>query len=231
MEHGIRVFDYYGETPSLSNCKMTDESRKLAEDNYKLFLYMFSSCKKEHSIIAESDFDDNIDIFYLCYCKTCCQYVEKRESKRMLSTYIGQAFRSICEHAIRHYNAQYMRSWRNNTMIPLDKIVDDDLCLGDVIMDSRTNIVNHVEARERLRDILEYVDTQIQTAKPNVHLTCSGWLILKLWLTNEFSSMQQFLEYLRYEGLATDDATVAHIRKILSHYRKKLKEVSERGEV
>lgn len=210
---------------------MTDESRKLAEDNYGLFLYIFNKYKKKYTIIADSDFEEHIDIFYLCYCKQCYTYVKKHESKHKLSTYIDVAFRSICENALRHYNTTYMHNWRDISIIALDKMTDTEICIGDLIADKGANIAAQYETTEMLHNILEYVDNQIQTAEPSRHFTCNGWLILKNWFTNDFANTSQFLEYLRYEGLATDETTEEHTRKILSYYRKKLKGALERGEI
>lgn len=203
----MKVFEYFSEFPSLSNYKMTDESRKLAEDNYQLFLYMFNKYKKCYSIIADSDFDEHIDIFYLCYCKQCYMYVMKQEDRYKLSTYLDKAFKAICEHALRHYNVDYLQQWRNSGAIPLDKMTDTDAHIGELIADERVNIAEQYETAEMLNNILTYVDNQIQTTKSPLHFNCSGWLILKEWCTNSFENTTQFLDYLKSEGLATEDTT------------------------
>ena len=228
----IRVFEYFSEFPALSSYKMTDESRKVAEDNYQLFLHMFNKYKKRYSIIADSDFDEHIDIFYLCYCKQCHAYVMKQENKCKLSTYLDKAFKAICEHALRHYNTDYMQQWRNGGMLPLDKMIDTETCVGELIADKRVNISEQYETAEMLNNILTYVDNQIQaTKKTPIHFNCSGWLLFKEWYTNSFVNTTQFLDYLKNEGLAAEDATEDHIRKVVSYYRRKLKEALERGEV
>lgn len=227
----IRVFEYFSEFPALSNYKMTDESRKVAEDNYQLFLYMFNKYKKRYTIIADSDFDEHIDIFYLCYCKQCHMYVMKQEEKHKLSTYLDKAFKGICEQALRHYNTDYMQQWRNSGTIPLDKMTDTETYVGELIADERINIAEQYETAEMLNNILTYVDNQIQTTKSPLHFNCSGWLILKEWSTNSFENTTQFLDYLKNEGLATEDTTEIHIHKVLSYYRRKLKEALKRGEV
>ena len=228
----IRVFEYFSEFPALSNYKMTDESRKVAEDNYQLFLYMFNKYKKRYTIIADSDFDEHIDIFYLCYCKQCHMYVMKQEEKHKLSTYLDKAFKGICEQALRHYNTDYMQQWRNSGTIPLDKMTDTETYVGELIADERVNISEQYETAETLNNILTYVDNQIQpTKKPLLHFNCSGWRILKEWYTNSFDNTSQFLTYLKNEGLVTDDTTEIHIHKVLSYYRRKLKGALDRGEV
>lgn len=228
---GIRVFECFSDVPSLSNYKMTDESRKVAEDNYKLFLHMFKSYKKKYTIIAESDFEEHRDIFYLAYCKACHSYVEKRENRWALSTYIDVTFRSVCENAIRHYNTAYMHDWRDVGTVPLDKELGDSSTIGDLIADTRTNIVTQYETSEKLRNILEYVNNQKQTTTISRRFKCSGWAIFKLWITNDFASTSQFLKHLRCEGLATDEVTENQIRSLLSYHRKRLKEALDRGEI
>ena len=228
----IRVFEYFSEFPSLSNYKMTDESRKVAEDNYQLFLHMFNQYKKRYSIIADSDFDEHIDIFYLVYCKQCHAYVMKQENKHKLSTYLDKAFKAICEHALRHYNTDYMQQWRNRGTLPLDKMTDTDTSVGEFIADERVNISEQYETAEMLNNILTYVDNQIQTTKKtSMHFNCSGWLLFKEWYTNSFSNTTQFLDYLKNEGLAAEDTTADQTRKVISYYKRKLKEALERGEV
>lgn len=228
----IRVFEHFSEFPSLSNYKMTDESRKLAEDNYQLFLYMFNKYKKCYSIIADSDFDEHIDIFYLCFCKQCHMYVMKQENKYKLSTYLDKAFKAICEHALRHYNTDYMQQWRNSGTMPLDKMMSTDAYIGEFIADERINVSEQYETAELLNRVLDYVDNQIQTTKKHpMHFNCNGWLLFKEWYTNSFSNTTQFLDYLKNEGLASDDTTEDHIRKVVSYYKRKLKEALERGEV
>lgn len=226
----IRVFECCSDVPSLSNYKMTDESRKVAEDNYTLFLHMFNSYKKKYTIIANSDFEEHRDIFYLAYCKACHSYVEKRENRVALSTYIDVTFRSVCTNAIRHYNTAYMQDWRDVGTVPLDKELGDSSTIGDLIADTRTNIVTQYETSEKLRNILEYVNNQKQTTTSR-RFKCSGWTIFKLWITNDFSSTSQFLKHLRCEGLATDEVTENQIRSLLSYHRKRLKEVLDRGEI
>ena len=228
----MKVFEYFSEFPSLSNYKMTDESRKVAEDNYQLFLCLFNKYKKRYSIIDDSDFDEHIDIFYLCYCKQCHVYVMKQEDRHKLSTYLDKAFKAICEHALRHYNTDYMQQWRNNIMIPLDRMTDTETYIGEFTADERINISEQCETAEMLNNILTYVDNQIQTTKKNIrHFDCSGWLVFKEWYTNSFANTTQFLDYLKNEGLATEDTTEIHIHKVLSCYRRKLKEALKRGEV
>ena len=47
---------------------MTDESRQLAEENYRLFIHMFNKYKSIYrTIIDGDDFEEYIDIFYLFY--------------------------------------------------------------------------------------------------------------------------------------------------------------------
>lgn len=227
---GIRVFECFSDVPSLSNYKMTDESRRVAEDNYKLFLHMFNSYKKKYTIIADSDFEEHRDIFYLAYCKACHSYVEKHENRLALSTYIDVTFRSVCANAIRHYNTAYMQGWRDNGTVPLDKELDD-ATIGDLIADTRANIVTQYETSEKLRNILEFVNKQKQTTTTSRYFKCSGWAIFKLWITNDFASTSQFLKHLRCEGLATDEVAEHHIRALLSYHRKKLKEAVDRGEI
>lgn len=228
----IRAFEYFSEFPSLSNYKMTDESRKVAEDNYQLFLHMFNQYKKRYGMIADSDFDEHIDVFYLVYCKQCHAYVMKQENKYKLSTYLDKAFKAICEHALRHYNTDYMQQWRNNGTVPLDKMTDTETHVGELIADSNVNIAAQYETTEFLSRILEYVDNQIQaTKKPLLRFNCGGWRVLKEWYTNNFDNTTQFLTYLKSEGLATEDTTEIHIHKVLSRYRRKLKEVLDRGEI
>lgn len=227
----MKVFEYFSEFSSLSNYKMTDESRKVAEDNYSLFLYMFNKYKKCYSIIADSDFDEHIDIFYLCYCKQCHEYVMKQENKYKLSTYLDNAFKAICEHALRHYNRDYMQQWRDSGTIQLDKVTDTETYIGELIADERINIAEQCETKEMLDNILTYVDRQIHTARQIKHFNCSGWLLFKEWYTNSFVNTTQFLAYLKNEGLATEGTTEIHIHKVLSYYRRKLKGVLERGEV
>lgn len=227
----MKVFEYFSDFPSLSNYKMTDESRKVAEDNYQLFLYMFNKYKKRYSIIADSDFDEHIDIFYLCYCKQCYMYVMKQEDKHKLSTYLDKSFNAICEHALRHYNTNYMQNWRDNGSIPLDKMTDSEAYIGELIADNHVNIVAQYETTEFLSRILEYVDSQIQTTKQRKHFNCSGWRVLKEWYMNSFDNTSQFLDYLKSEGLACEDTTTIQIHKMLSYYRIQLKGALERGEV
>lgn len=227
----MKVFEYFTEFPALSNYKMTDESRKVAEDNYQLFLYMFNKYKKSYSIIADSDFDEHIDIFYLCYCKQCHMYVMKHENKHKLSTYLDKAFKAICEHALRHYNTEYMQQWRNSGTLPLDKMTDTETNVGELIADERVNVSEQYETVELLNRVLDYVDNQIQTAKQIKHFNCNGWRVLKEWYTNSFDNTPQFLTYLKSEGLACEDTTEIHIHKCLSRYKKKLKEALDRGEI
>lgn len=228
---GNRVFECFSDIPSLSNYKMTDESRKVAEDNYKLFLHMFNSYKKKYTIIADSDFEEHRDIFYLAYCKACHSYVEKRENRCPLSTYIDVTFRSVCANAIRHYNTAYMHDWRGVDIVPLDKELGDSSTIGDLIADTCTDIAAQYETSEKLRNILEYVNNQKQTTTTSRYFKCSGWAIFKLWITNDFTSTPQFLKYLRCEGLATDEVKENQIRSILSYHRKRLKEALDRGEI
>lgn len=228
----VRVFDSYADIPSLSNYKMTEESRKLAEESYTLFVYLFNTYKKKYSVIQNSDFDDNIDIFYLTYCKVCQAYVEKGNKNNVkLSTCIGVAFNSLCENALRHYNTGYMRRWRDNGTVPLDKSVDGESCFGDVTPDTRTDIAAQYETSEKLRATLEYIDTQIQTARNARAFNCNGWLILKLWVMNDFSSVRHFLNCLRAEGLTKENTTEQHIRRTIHYYRQKLREALDRGEI
>lgn len=227
----IRPFDSFSDIPSLSNYKMTDESRKLAEDNYKLFLYMFSKYKRSYPMIADSDFDEHIDIFYLCYCKQCHAYVTKHESKHKLSTYIDKAFKSICDNALRHYNTAYMHKWRDNGEVRLDKVIDTEATIGELIADSRVDIAAQCEAADTLERVLAYIDEQIEVSQRVLHFTCNGWLILKEAFTNDFDTTAEFLEHLRYKGYATSETTEEHVRKVLSYYRKKLKGMLENGEI
>lgn len=228
----VRVFDSYADIPSLSNYKMTQASRELAEESYTLFVYLFNTYKKKYSAIQNSDFDDNIDLFYLTYCKVCQTYVEKGDKNNAkLSTCIGVAFNSLCENALRHYNTRYMRRWRDNGIVPLDKSADGESCFADVIPDTRTDIAAQYETSEELRVTLEYIDTQIQTARNVRSFNCSGWTILKLWVMNDFSSVHHFLEYLRAEGLTKENTTEQHIRRAIHYYRQKLREALDRGEI
>lgn len=228
----MRVFEYFTDFPSLSNYKMTDESRQLAVENYRLFLYMFNKYKNIYrNIIDGDDFEDYIDIFYLSYCRQCYIYTAKQENKHKLSTYLDKAFNSICKNAIRHYNTTYMRDWRDNGSMPLDKMTDSDTYIGELIADGNVNIATQYETNELLNRVLEYVDRQIHTAKPTKHFNCSGWRILKEWYENSFDHTPQFLAYLVSEGLATNDTTEIHIHKALSRYKIRLKGALERGEV
>lgn len=228
----VRVFDSFADIPSLSNYKMTQASRELAEESYNLFVYLFNTYKKKYSVIQNSDFDDNIDIFYLTYCKVCHAYAEKGDKNNAkLSTCIGVAFNSLCENALRHYNTAYMRRWRDNGTVPLDKSVDGESCFGDVTPDTRTDIAAQYEMSERLRVTLEYIDTQIQTTRNARAFNCTGWTILKLWTMNDFSSVYHFLEYLRAEGLTKENTTEQHIRRTIHYYRQKLREALDRGEI
>ena len=228
----MKVLEYFSDFPSLSNYKMTDESRQLAEENYRLFLCMFNKYKSRYrTIIDGDDFEEHIDIFYLAYCRQCYTYTVKHESKHKLSTYLDKAFKSICDNAIRHCNTNYMRDWRDNRAIPLDKMTDSDTSVGELVADGHVNIATQYETTEFLSRILEYVDNQIQTAKQIKHFTCNGWRVLKEWYTNNFDTTQQFLTYLKSEGLASEDTTAEQTRKVLSYYRAQLKGVIERGEV
>lgn len=228
----MRVFEYFSDFPSMSNYKMTDESRQLAEENYRLFMFMFNKYKNIYrGIIDGDDFEEYIDIFYLSYCRQCYIYTIKQNNKHKLSTYLDKAFSSICKNAIRHYNTTYMRDWRDNGSISLDKMMDTETHIGELVADGRVNISEQYETAEMLNNILTYVDRQIQTAKPIKHFNCNGWRILKEWYTNSFGHTSQFLTYLKNEGLATENATEIRIHKVLSYYRKQLKEALERGEV
>lgn len=228
----MKVFEYLSEYPALYGYKMTDESRQLAEENYRLFLCMFNKYKRRYrTIIDGDDFEENIDIFYLSYCRQCYIYTIKQENKNKLSTYLDMSFRSICENAIRHYNTGYMRKWRDNGSIPLDKMTDSESCIGELVADGHVNIAAQYETTEFLNRILDYVDRQIQTTKQRKHFNCSGWRILKEWYTNSFDNTSQFLACLKSEGLACEDTTTIQIHKILSYYRKQLKGAIERGEV
>lgn len=227
----IKPFDYFSDIPSLSNYKMTDESRKLAEDNYKLFLFMVNKYKKRYPMIAESNFDEHIDLFYLAYCKQCHAYVAKHESKHKLSTYIDKAFKSICDNALRHYNTSYMHNWRDNGTVPLDKMLDTEATLGDLVSDNRVNIAAQYETADLLKRVLAYIDEQIEVSQRVLHFTCNGWLVLKEAFTNDFASTAELLEHLKYKGLAESDTTEEHVRKVLSYYRRKLKGMVENGEI
>lgn len=227
----IKPFDYFSDIPSLSNYKMTDESRKLAEDNYKLFLFMVNKYKKRYPMIAESNFDEHIDLFYLAYCKQCHAYVAKQESKHKLSTYIDKAFKSICDNALRHYNTSYMHSWRDNGTVPLDKMTDTEATIGDLVADNRVNIAAQYETADMLERVLAYIDEQIEVSQRVLHFTCNGWLVLKEAFTNDFASTAELLEHLKYKGLAESDTTEEHVRKVLSYYRRKLKGMVENGEI
>lgn len=228
----MKVFEYFAEYPALYGYKMTDESRQLAEENYRLFLCMFNKYKSRYrTLIDGDDFEENIDIFYLSYCRQCYIYTIKQENKNKLSTYLDMAFKSICENAIRHYNTGYMREWRDNGSIPLDKMTDSETYIGELIADNHVDIATQYETTEFLNRVLEYVDSQIQTAKQIKHFNCSGWRVLKEWYLNGFDHTPQFLTYLKNEGLATEDTTEIRIHKVLSFYKKKLKEAFERGEV
>lgn len=228
----MKVFEYFTDFASLSNYKMTDESRQLAEENYSLFLYMFNKYKNRYrNIIDGDDFEEHIDIFYLSYCRQCYMYTVKQESKHKLSTYLDKGFMSICENAIRHYNTGYMRDWRDNGTIPLDKMTDSDTSVGELIADGQVNITTQCETNELLNRVLDYVDRQIHTAKQIKHFNCTGWRILKEWYTNSFDNTPQFLAYLKSEGLASVDTTAEQTRKVLSHCRTQLKGALERGEV
>lgn len=228
----MKVFEYFSDFPSLYNYKMTDESRQLAEENYSLFLYMFNKYKRRYrTLIDDNDFEDNIDIFYLSYCRQCYIYTIKQENKNKLSTYLDMAFRSICENALRHYNTRYMRERRDNGSLPLDKMTDSETYIGELIADNHVNIVAQYETTEFLSRILEYVDKRIQTAKQRKHFNCNGWRVLKEWYTNSFDNTSQFLAYLKSEGLACEDTTTIQIHKMLSYCRAQLKGALDRGEV
>lgn len=228
----MKAFEYFSDFPSLSNYKMTDESRQLAEENYRLFLHMFNKYKNRYrTIIDGDDFEEHIDIFYLSYCRQCYVYVMKQENKNKLSTYLDIAFKTICENAIRHYNTVYMREWRDNGSIPLDKKTDSDTSIGELIADGHVNIVAQYETTEFLNRVMEYVDRRIQTTKQRKHFNSSGWRILKEWCTNSFDNTEQFLTYLKSEGLACEDTTTIQIHKVLSYCRTQLKEALERGEI
>lgn len=228
----MKVFEHFSLFPSLTNYKMTGESRQLAEENYRLFLHMFNKYKNRYrTLIDGDDFEENIDIFYLSYCRQCYIYTIKQENKNKLSTYLDMAFKSICENAIRHYNTGYMREWRDNGSIPLDKMTDTEIYVGELIADGHVNIAEQYETTEFLNRILDYVDNQIQTTKQRKHFNCSGWRVLKEWYTSSFDNTSQFLTYLKSEGLACEDTTTIQIHKVISYYRKQLKEALERGEV
>lgn len=228
----MKVFEYFSDFASLSNYKMTDESRQLAEENYRLFLFMFNKYKNRYrTIIDGDDFEDHIDIFYLVYCRQCYKYTVDHESKHKLSTYLDKAFNSICANAIRHYNTNYMRDWRDNGSLPLDKLTDSDTSVGELVADGHVDIATQYETAELLNRILEYVDNQIQATKQIKHFSCNGWRVFKEWYTNNFDSISQFLTYLKSEGLASEDTTAEQTRKVLNYNRTKLKEAVERGEV
>lgn len=228
----MKVLEYFSEFPSLYNYKMTDDSRQLAEENYRLFLYMFSKYKNRYrQIIDGDDFEEHIDIFYLMYCRQCYMYTANRENKHKLSTYLDKAFNSICANAIRHYNTGYMRDWRDNGTVPLDKLTDSETSVGELIADGHADIVTQCETTEFLNRILEYVDSKIQTARQINHFNCTGWRVFKEWYTNSFDSILQFLTYLKSEGLACEDTTTEQTRKVISYYRTLLKGAVERGEV
>lgn len=228
----VRVFDSFADIPSLSNYKMSEAGRKLAEDSYTLFIYLFNLYKKKYTAIQNSDFDDNIDLFYLSYCKVCQAYAERGDKNKVkLSTCIGVAFNSLCQNAMRHYNTSYMQNWRDRGTVQLDKTVDGESFFGDVIPDTRTDIAAQYETSEKLRSTLEYIDTQIQTTRNVQSFNCNGWTILKLWTMNDFSSVHHFLEYLRAEGLTKENTTEQHIRRAIHYYRKKLREALDRGEI
>lgn len=228
----MKVFEFFSDFPSLSGYKMTDESRQLAEENYRLFLYMFNKYKSIYrTIIDGDDFEEHIDIFYLSYCRQCYMYTMKQNNKHKLSTYLDKAFNSICKNAIRHYNTEYMRDWRDNGSIPLDKLTDSDTSVGELVADGNVDIATQYETTEFLTRILDYVDNQIQPTKQRKHFNCSGWRVLKEWYTNSFDNTSQFLDYLKSEGLACEDTTTIQIHKILSYYRKQLKGALEHGEI
>lgn len=227
-----RVFEYFSEFPSLYNYKMTDESRQLAEENYPLFLCMFNKYKNKYrTVIDGDDFEEHIDIFYLSYCRACHMYTARQENGHKLSTYLDKAFNCICSNAVRHYNTAYMKEWRDNGSITLDKLTDTDTSVGELIADGRVNIATQYETTEFLSRILEYVDNQIHTAKQIKHFNCNGWRILKEWYTNNYDTTAQFLTYLKSEGLASEDTTAEQTRKVLSYCRAQLKGALERGEV
>lgn len=228
----MKVFEYFSEFPSLSNYKMTDESRQLAEENYSLFLYMFNKYKNIYrTLIDGDDFEEHIDIFYLSYCRQCYIYTLKQKNKNKLSTYLDMAFRTICKNALRHYNTRYMRDWRDNDSIPLDKMTDSDTYIGELIADGHVDIATQYETTEFLNRVLDYIDRRVQTAKQIKHFNCNGWRVLKEWCMNSFDSVLQFLTYLKSEGLACEDTTSEQTRKVVSYYRILLKEALERGEV
>lgn len=228
----MKVFEYFSEFPSLYDYKMTDESRQLAEENYRLFLCMFNKYKRRYrTLIDDDDFEANIDIFYLSYCRQCYIYTIKQDNKNKLSTYLDMAFKSICENAIRHYNTGYMRKWRDSGSIPLDKMTDSESHIGELIADGHVDIAAQYETTEFLTRILDYVDNQIQTTKQRKHFNCSGWRVLKEWYMNSFDNTSHFLDYLKSGGLACEDTTTIQIHKILSYYRIQLKGALERGEV
>lgn len=228
----MKVFEYFTEFPSLYSYKMTDESRQLAEENYSLFLFMFNKYKHRYkTIIDGDDFEEHIDIFYLMYCRQCYMYTMNRENKHKLSTYLDKAFNSICANAIRHYNTGYMADWRVNRAVPLDKLTDSDTSVGELVADDQVNIATQYETTELLNRILGYVDSRIQTAKQIKHFNCNGWRVFKEWYTNSFDSIQQFLDYLKSEGLASEDTTAEQTRKVLNYHRTQLKGALERGEV
>lgn len=228
----MKVLEFFTEFPSLSSYKMTDESKQLAEENYRLFLCMYSKYKNRYrTIIDDDDFEEHIDIFYLSYCRQCYMYTMRQENKHKLSTYLDKAFNSICANAIRHYNTGYMRNWRDNGSIPLDKLTDSDTSVGELIADDRVNIATQYETAELLNRILEYVDKQIQAGKQIKHFNCNGWRILKERYTNNFETTKQFLAYLKSEGLASENTTAEQTRKVLNYYRAQLKGALERGEV
>lgn len=228
----MKVFEYFSDFPSLSNYKMTAESRQLAEENYRLFLCMFNKYKNIYrGIIDGDDFEEYIDIFYLSYCRQCYIYTIKQNNKHKLSTYLDKAFNSICKNAIRHYNTAYMRDWRDNGSMSLDKMTDSDTCIGELVADERVNISEQYETAEMLNSILTYVDNQTQTTKHIKHFNCNGWRVLKEWYATGFDHTPQFLTYLKSEGLASEDTTEIHIHKVLSRYKSMLKEAIDHGEV
>lgn len=229
----MKVFEYFSDFPSMSNYKMTDESRQLAEENYSLFLYMFNKYKNIYrGIIDGDDFEEHIDIFYLCYCRQCYMYTKQHPNKHKLSTYLDKAFNSLCANAIRHYNTEYMRDWRDNGSISLDKMTDSDTYVGELIADGHVNIATQYETVELLSRVLDYIDRQIQTTNKQIkYFNCNGWRVLKEWCMNSFDNTRQFLTYLKNEGLATEGATEIRIHKVLSYYRIQLKGALERGEI
>ena len=227
----MKVFEYFSEFPSLYSYKMTDESRQLAEENYQLFLFMFNKYKKCYSIIADSDFEEHIDIFYLVFCRQCYKYAMNQENKHKLSTYLDKAFKSICEQALKHYNTDYMQQWRNSGAIPLDKMTDSETYVGELIADGGVNISEQYETADFLTRVLEYIDRRIQTSKQIKHFNCNGWRVLKEWYTNNFDTTPQFVTYLKSEGLACEDATADQTRKVLSYCRGQLKGALDRGEI